>query len=163
MSSFHWRSATLAGITAGIVATLFQIALWWLASEPWPTSLFRDARLAAAIVMGPRALPPPVSFDAPIMLVATLVHFALSSAYGLMLSAMLSRPSMRLSLPRCLFAGAAFGLALYAINMYGFTLLFPWFTLARDWVTVATHAVFGVVVATVYRATDPKRHDVSQS
>ena len=163
MPSFHWRRATLAGTTAGIVATFFQIALWWLASEPLPTLLFRDARLTAAIVMGPRALPPPASFDAPIMLVATLVHFALSIAYGLMLSAMLSRPSMRLSLLRYLFAGTAFGLALYAINMYGFTLFFPWFALVRDWITAATHAVFGVVVAIVYRATGLKRHAVSQS
>jgi hypothetical protein len=59
--------------------------------------------------------------------------------------------------------GTAFGLALYAINMYGFTLFFPWFTLVRDWITAATHAVFGVVVAIVYRATGLKRHAVSQS
>jgi hypothetical protein len=163
MPGFHWRSAALAGIAAGILATVFQIALWWLASEPLPAILFRDARLAAAIVMGPRALAPLPTFDASIVLVATLVHFALSIAYGLILSAVLARHSKQLSLPRYLFAGSAFGVVLYAVNMYGFTLLFPWFAVTRDWITATTHAVFGVVVAIVYRATTLRRHDVSQS
>jgi len=76
-----------------------------------------------------------------------LIHFALSIAYGLTLSAFISR----LSTAAALLAGAAFGLALYAINMYAFTFFFPWFAAARDWITAATHVVFGVVVAAVYR------------
>jgi hypothetical protein len=147
---FHWRSAALAGIAAGVAATLFQIALWWASSEPLPGILFRDARLTAAILMGRRVLPPPATFDGSVMLVATLVHFALSIAYGLGLSAMLSRPVTPLGLPRRLLVGAVFGLVLYAVNMHGFTLVFPWFSIARDWITAATHAVFGMVVAMVY-------------
>jgi hypothetical protein len=131
MPSIHWRSAALAGIAAGVVATVAQIALWWAASEPLPAILVRDARLTAAIVMGRQVLPPPATFDWSIMLVATLVHFALSIAYGLTLSLLISR----LSTPRSLLAGAAFGLFLYAINMYGFTFVFPWFAAARDWIT----------------------------
>jgi hypothetical protein len=81
------------------------------------------------------------------MLVATLVHFSLSIAYGLTLSVIISRLSMSLSL----LAGAAFGLFLYAINMYGFTFVFPWFAAARDWITATTHVVFGMVAAAVYK------------
>jgi hypothetical protein len=147
MPSIHWRSAALAGIAAGVVATVAQIALWWAASEPLPAILFRDARLTAAIVMGRQVLPPPATFDWSIMLVATLVHFALSIAYGLTLSLLISR----LSTPRSLLAGAAFGLFLYAINMYGFTFVFPWFAAARDWITATTHVVFGMVAAAVYK------------
>lgn len=51
--------------------------------------------------------------------------------------------------PPC--AGAAFGLCLYAVNMYGFTAVFPWFEGTRDGITVATHAAFGMVAAGVYR------------
>jgi hypothetical protein len=153
MPSIHWRSAALAGIAAGVIATVAQIALWMVWSEPLPAMLFRDARLAAAIVMGREALPPPATFDWSIMMVATLVHFSLSIAYGLALSVIISRLSTSLSL----LAGAAFGLFLYAINMYGFTLAFPWFATARDWITAATHVVFGVVAAVVYKAGFPSR------
>ena len=148
MPSIHWRSAVLAGIAAGVVATLVQIVLWWAGSEPLPTMLFRDARLTAAIVIGRRVLPPPATFDWSIMLVATLVHFSLSIAYGLALSVIISRLNTSLSL----LAGAAFGLFLYAINMYGFTFLYPWFAVARDGITATTHVVFGLVVAAVFKA-----------
>ena len=148
MPIIHWRSAALAGIAAGVVATVGQIVLWWVSSEPLPAILFRDARLTAAIVMGREVLPPPATFYWSVMLVATLVHFALSITYALTLSVFISRLSMLLSL----LAGAAFGLLLYAINMYGFTFVFPWFVAAREWVTAATHVVFGTVAAAVYKA-----------
>ena len=147
MPSIHWRSAALAGIAAGIIATVAQIALWMVWSEPLPAMLFRDARLTAAIVMGREVLPPPATFDWSIMLVATLVHFSLSIAYGLTLSVFISRLSTLLSL----LAGAVFGLFLYAVNMYGFTFLYPWFAVARDWITATTHVVFGLVVVAIYK------------
>ena len=148
MPRIHWRSAVLAGIAAGVGATLAQIALWWVSSEPLPAILLRDARLAAAIIMGREVLPPPATFDGSVMLIATLVHFALSIAYALALSVFI----WRLSTPLSLLGGAVFGLSLYAINMYGFTFVFPWFAAARDWVTGTTHVVFGVVVAAAYKA-----------
>jgi hypothetical protein len=147
MPSIHWRSAVLAGIAGGVVATVVQIALWGAASEPLPAMLFRDARLAAAIVIGRQVLPPRATFDWSIMLVATFVHFSLSIAYGLTLSVFISRMSMALAL----LAGAVFGACLYAFNMYGFTSIIPWFAAARDWITAATHVVFGVVAAVVYK------------
>jgi hypothetical protein len=155
MPRIHWRSAALAGIAAGVVATLAQIAMWWVSSEPLPAILLRDARLTAAIIMGRDVLPPPATFDWSVMLIATLVHFALSIAYALALSVFISR----LSTPLSLLAGAVFGLLLYAINMYGFTFVFPWFAVARDWITAATHVVFGIVAAAVYKTwpTRPSR------
>jgi hypothetical protein len=147
MPNIHWCSAALAGVAAGVVATVAQIVLWWTALEPLPAILFRDARLTAAIVMGRQVLPPPATFDWSIMLVATLVHLALSIAYGLTLSLLISR----LSTPLSLLAGAASGLFLYAINMYGFAFVFPWFAAARGWITATTHVVFGLVVVAVYK------------
>jgi hypothetical protein len=164
MPRIHWRSAALAGIAAGVVATVFEIALWRVSSEPLPAILFRDARLAAAIVMGPRVLTPPATFDGTIMLVATLVHLALSIACGLMISIIISRLRTPPGLPMRLLGGAAFGLVLYAVNMYGFTLVFPWFSAARDWITAATHALFGAAAAATYAASTKiappaERHD----
>lgn len=142
------RSAVLAGIAAGVVSTVAQVALWLSFTDAFPEILFRDARLAAAIVLGRDVLPPPASFDMVVMLVATVVHFALSIAYGLVLAVGLGA----LGIGASLVAGAAFGIALFVVNMYGFTAVFPWFAAARDAITVAAHVVFGVTAAAVYHA-----------
>ena len=124
-----------------------QIGLWSVFTDALPTILLRDARLAAAIVMGRAVLSPPASFDWEVMLVATLVHFALSIAYSVILSRVIARLGTALSL----LAGIVFGLLLYGINMYGFTAVFPWFEATRDWITVIAHVVFGIVAAAVYK------------
>jgi hypothetical protein len=110
--------------------------------------LMRDARLAAAMVLGPGVLPPPASFDAWIMLAATSIHFALSIIYGLIIAPLVSRSSIEWSL----LIGALFGLAIYFVNMYGFTLLFPWFATTRDPITATAHAVFGISLAATCHA-----------
>ncbi|MCK0510014.1 sodium:proline symporter [Aromatoleum buckelii] len=140
-------AGAIAGIVAGIVATAAQLALWWIFSDALPGILFRDARLAAAIVMGPGVLPPPATFDVGVMLVATVAHFALSIVYGIVLAPLVAALDAR----RGLLAGGVFGLALFVVNMYGFTIVFPWFDAARDWITAAAHVVFGVTAAGVCR------------
>lgn len=146
-NSANLSAAVYAGIAAGVLATVVQVALWSIFADAFPTILFRDARFAAAIVLGRGVLPPPASFSAPVMLVATVVHFALSIAYGMALSPLMSR----LRTAPSLLAGAAFGLCLYGINMYGFTVVFPWFEATRDWITLVTHMVFGVAAAGTYK------------
>jgi len=135
--------ALLAGVAAGVIATAAQLALWWLAGMPLLETLFRDAGLTAAIVMGSRVLPPPATPQWEIMLLATLIHFALSVAYALIPAWYASR----LRSGPALLAGAVYGLAIYAMNLYGFTAIFPWFAVARDWVTALTHVVFGMALA----------------
>jgi hypothetical protein len=145
--SLDTAAAMGAGIGAGIVATAVQLALWWTFAVPLPDILFRDARLAAAIVMGRTVLPPPATFEWDVMLTATMVHFALSVCYGLMLAAVLSRLELR----HALLAGSVFGLLLYGANMYGFTAVFPWFAASRDWITAAAHLSFGIALAGIYK------------
>lgn len=153
---FDWAAASWAGIAAGIVSTLLQVLLWTSVIGDFPGALFRDARLAAAMLMGPEVLPPPASFDARVMVVATLVHFALSLAYGLLLGFAIRRFAWWTSL----LAGSGFGLLLYVVNLYGFTALFPWMAQVRTWDTLLAHLVFGLVAAAVYwrlRRTAPAR------
>lgn len=133
----------MVGIGAGILATVAQIALWGLAGMPILETLFRDARLTAALLMGPGVLPPPSTAQWDILLVATLIHFALSIAYALL-------PAMLVTLlpaGSAIAVGAVYGLGIYVINLYGFTALFPWFSVTRDWVTLVTHLVFGMVLS----------------
>lgn len=149
------RGAALAfaAFAAGTVSTIAQVVLWALFTDAWPAVLHRDARLAAALVLGPSVLPPPASFDATVMAVATVVHFALSLAYAALVAWLVDRrsPAQAAAL------GAAFGVVLYMVNMHGATWLFPWFAAARDWITVAAHFVFGVVAALAWIKARPRR------
>lgn len=132
-----------AGLVAGVVATVAQIVLWWLAGMPLPDLFFRDARLTAALVMGSGVLPPPSTPQWDVLLVATLIHFTLSIAYALIPAHLAGR----LRTGPTLLVGASYGLLIYVVNLYGLTLLFPWFAVARDWVSLVTHLVFGVSLA----------------
>lgn len=143
----NWRAAICAGIVAGTVATGAQMVLWWAFTDALPGILYRDARLTAAMLMGREVLPPPATFDWKVMAVATFIHFAISIAYSVILACLISRLGVMLSL----LTGAIFGLALYVINMYGVTAIFPWFSAARDWITVLTHLVFGICLAGTYK------------
>ena len=132
----------IAGLCAGVIATAAQLILWWLVAVPVLETLFRDARLTAAMVMGTSILPPPSTARWDILLVATMVHFALSIAYALIPAQLANRLRHR----SILTAGAFYGVAIYMLNMYVFTALFPWFAVARDWVTLVAHIVFGVAL-----------------
>jgi hypothetical protein len=145
--SIDWRAAIYSGIVAGIIASMAQIILWWSFGHVVPGMLFRDARLAAAIIMGRAVLPPHTAFGWQVMALATLIHFELSILYGLGLALFITRCSLLFALS----VGVAYGLSLFFINMYGFTMLFPWFEAARDWITLVTHAVFGISAAGVYK------------
>jgi len=149
----NWRAAIGAGIAAGIIATLVQIALWAVFTDALPAILFRDARFAAAIVMGRSVLPPLASFDWTVMFVATAVHFTLSIAYAVTLAALITP----LALPSAVIAGVSFGLLIYGLNMYGFTAVFPWFETTRDWITAAAHGAFGGAAAAAYKMLSPPR------
>ena len=132
-----------AGLVAGVVAAVAQIVLWWLAGMPLPEMFFRDARLTAALVMGSGVLPPPSTPQWDVLLVATLIHFTLSVAYALIPAYLAGRARSG----QILLIGALYGLLIYVVNLYGLTLLFPWFAVARDWVSLVTHLVFGVTLA----------------
>lgn len=135
----------VAGLSAGILATLAQLVLWRLTDVPLIETLWRDARLTAALLMGPDVLPPPMTGRWDILLVASLIHFSLSLVYALLPAAL----SGRWRSGPALFAGAFYGLLIYGVNLYGFTWLFPWFAVSRDWVTLVVHLVFGVSLSGV--------------
>ncbi|MDR8103056.1 hypothetical protein [Burkholderia cenocepacia] len=135
-----------AAFGAAVGSTVIELLLWAIAGDDAVRNLLRDARLTAAIVMGPRVLGAPGGFDPLVMGVATLVHAVLSVAYA----AVLVRVIRRLSLGPALLAGGVFGLLLYGVNLYGFTALFPWFIPVRGAITLIAHLMFGITAAAVY-------------
>lgn len=140
-------AAAAGGIAAGIVSTFVQIGLWLLFTDAFPAILWRDARLTAALVLGPQALIPSTSFDWSAMAVASLIHFGLSAIYGVIMCAIV-RP---LEGYGAMVGGALLGLALYVVNLHGFTLLFPWFEAARGGITLMAHLAFGITAVAVSR------------
>ena len=143
----RWGVGALAGIAAGVVATIAQVLLWLAFTDALPAILIRDARMTAAIVLGEGALARPGD-DVAVFAVATIVHFALSIAYGVAIGAGVHR----LRFATSIVAAAAFGAALFAVNMFGFTRLWPWFEAARDGITFTAHLVFGATAAWTYHA-----------
>lgn len=144
-------AACLAGFFAGTVATAAQMLLWWLDATPVFDTLLRDARLTAAIVMGGTVLAADPAWRWDILAVATLIHFVLSLLY-----AAIALPFVRrMRAGSAFFVGAVYGLAIYAVNLHGFTELFPWFAVSRGWVTILTHVVFGISLAWACRYFDP--------
>jgi hypothetical protein len=142
----NWRASVAAGVIAGAVFVVLEMLLVpiVLGGSPWD-----PPRMIAAIVMGEGVLPQPGQpspFDAGVLMVALLVHFALSIIYALILAAVI----VRMSRGPAIGMGLLFGLVLYAVNFYGFTTLFPWFAMARNWVSVFAHLVFGLVTAWAY-------------
>lgn len=142
MSRYSLGNAAIAGLLAGLVFLAMEMILVATVGggSPWG-----PPRMMGAIVLGPGVLPPPATFDAGIFAAGMLVHFALSAALGIIF-ALIAR---RLSLSAGALAGlgALFGLAVYFVNFYGFTAIFPWFEMARNWITIVSHLVFGAVLA----------------
>ncbi|MFZ3583291.1 hypothetical protein ACOI1H_14120 [Loktanella sp. DJP18] len=105
----------------------------------------------AAMVMGKGVLPPPATFDVMIMMVAMVVHVILSILLAVVFAWVLSR--WRLSAGAAVVLGGAFGLLVYLVNFYPVAaILFPWFAMARNWISIISHVAFGAVLAWTYLA-----------
>lgn len=148
-SSFlPWRAVLIAGIVASLVFQILEMILMPLFGGGGPWSA---ARMIAAMVMGRGVLPPPASFDPVVVAVAVIVDVVLAVIYAGALSLLIRSWTLRASLV----AGAVFGAALYVVNFYGFTALFPWFEMGRNGVTLFTHIVFSLTAVLVYKRLQP--------
>jgi hypothetical protein len=147
MMSFHrnWKAAIWAGVIAGSVflaLEMFMVPVFG-GGSPWG-----PPRMMAAIVLGKSVLPPPATFDMGIIMAAMGLHLMLSVVYAVVFALAVGR----LSLGPALAIGGIGGAILYLVNFYGFTALFPWFAMARNWISIFGHVVFGLVAAGAYVA-----------
>lgn len=131
--------AICAGFIAGTVATFAQMLFWWLEGTPVIDTLLRDARLTAAVAMGPAVLNQDRGWRWDVLAWAAAIHFCLSAIYAL-----IAWPIARaMTVSAALSLGCLYGTAIYVINLHGFTHIFPWFDISRGWVTILAHLVFG--------------------
>lgn len=141
--------AIAAAVVAGLIFAMMEMVLVAVVlGQPW----YGPLHMIAAIVLGPGVLPPPPAFDVGVATVAMMVHMATSIVYAFILAAIL----LALRPGHAWWIGLLFGIALYYINFYGFTALFPWFAEARGWIGFVSHAVYGLVLGLVYRTMDKR-------
>lgn len=145
--AINWKAAAWAGIIAGAVFLILEMVLFETVGGE---SLWGPPRMMAAMVMGEGVLPPPATFDAGIVMVAMMIHFPLAIVYGIILGWVIS--NWNLGLGASIAVGIVFGLLLYVINFYGFTAIWPWFAMARNWISIFAHAMFGLVLGWAYQA-----------
>lgn len=138
-------SAVKAGLIAGLIFMVVEMLLVWLAMGMNP---FAPPQMIAAIALGPDVLPGPASpagTNIVVLLVGLLVHFALAVALAFVFKYLAT--ALRLSGTMLIVAGVVFGLIVYVVNFYGMSSIFPWFAMARNWISIVAHAIFGLVLA----------------
>lgn len=141
-----WRAAVIGGCIAGAVFLVLELLAVGMAGQsPWG-----PPRMIAAIALGRGVLSQAATFDAGIMLVALIVHFVLSVIFAVILAVIMAPFSFDSSVGMASLVGALFGVAVYLVNFYGMTELFPWFAQARGWISFMAHIVFGLVAADAY-------------
>jgi|CXWL01.1.fsa_nt_gi hypothetical protein len=139
---FDWAAGGWAGVIAGAAFLLIETTLITMFGSVTQTDAIRQI---AAISLGESVLPTS-TFTALVFMAAMAVHLPLSLLYARIVAAFVHGRSI----PHAIGIGAVFGVALYFINYHAFTHLFPWFALARGWVTLTSHIAFGVLAAGTY-------------
>ncbi len=139
-----WMDGVWAGLIAGVAFMMLEMFMVWAikGESPWG-----PPRMMAAMLMGKDVLPPPATFDMGIMMVAMMIHLALSVVLGLVGAWIVHRFDMGIALA----VGAAFGWAVYIVNFLVVApIMFPWFGMARGAISIFAHVMFGAVLAAAY-------------
>jgi hypothetical protein len=143
--ALSWNGVFWSGLAAGVAFMMLEMLLVWafMGQSPWG-----PPRMIAAMAMGQGVLPPPATFDFGIMMAAMFIHFTLSWLLAVAFAWLFGG----LGTGTAVLVGAVFGLAIYLVNFYGFTAIWPWFAQARNWVSIFSHVMFGVILAWSYKA-----------
>jgi hypothetical protein len=139
---------TAAALAGGFAGAFLLFTLMFLSVSIYDEAPWKLPRMIAATIRGPEVLQPADEFDFAIVGLGIGLHFALSLLYAFALLGLIIDVK-RWTAP---YVGLAFGVALYFVNLYGFTQLFPWFAELRTADTLAAHAIFGLLVARAYWA-----------
>ncbi len=138
-----WSAALWAGGIAGLVFLLFNLFVTPLfgAGSAWISLSY-----TASVILGSTVLPPSDTSNFVVIIAGLAVHFALSIGGALLLAYIIHRWGLIIGI----IGGALFGIALYLINFYTLTLIFPWFFAIRSWSLLINHVIFGAIAGGVY-------------
>ncbi len=138
-----WEAGGWAGLGAGAVFIALQTFLGAALGGGGNTDAVRRI---ASVALGDSVVPATAPFSALVFFAAAAVHIPLSLIYARILAAMIDG----MSLAKASVAGALFGGALYFVNYYALSGLFPWFAAARGAAAIVSHLAFGVMAASIY-------------
>ncbi len=145
--SIDWSAAIWAGVIAGIVFMMMEMLL--MPMFGFAPSMWAPPRMIAAIGLGKDVLPPPASFDLMVVMVAMVIHFMTSMLFAIVVAFVIRNLGMGAAIA----VGVVAALLLYGFVFYIMTAgPWPWFAMARNWVNILTHIVFGAIVAWWYKA-----------
>jgi len=139
-----WRAVLVSGLVAG---TLFLVADLICAPIVTQVGAALTLRYFAALVLGSKVL---TQTGVGILVVGIIVHYVLSLVFALVIALVVHRWGMVVGI----IGGAVLGIAIYGINLYTVTLLFPWFFAINSTVILLCHAIFGAVAGGVYEMFD---------
>jgi hypothetical protein len=129
----------IAGVVAGIIFAVFEM----LAAAAQGMPAVMPLRMIAAIGLGGGSLQAGAA-SAGDLLVAALIHMALSAVYGVVFAAVVGFVALlRGSRWAVVAAGTVFGFLLWIVNFYVISpLVFPWFGMANPVVQFLAHTFF---------------------
>jgi len=145
-----WRAAFVAGLVAGTVFLLINLFVVSGGGHGGPWVMIR---LWASVLMGNTIVAPPATFHAGALVAALVTHFALSIGAAALLAVIIHRYGLWVGI----IGGAAYGLALFSINMYTLAYFFPQFLLLNGLPFMGAHVVFGALAGGVYEALEVER------
>jgi uncharacterized membrane protein YagU involved in acid resistance len=139
-----WRAVLVSGLVAG---TLFLLTDLIFAPLVTNVSGTVTLRYIAALVLGSKVL---TQSGTNILVVGIIVHYVLSLVFALVIALVVHRWGMIVGIV----GGAILGVAIYGINLYTVTVLFPWFFAINSTIILLCHAIFGAVAGGVYEMFD---------
>jgi hypothetical protein len=145
-----WQAAAWAGVASGVghlVTTMLLSAV--VLNNPWVY-----VRFMAALPLGESVLPPPATPTVGLVLVGLLVHMVLSIGFALLIATVIHRWGLLVGIV----GGGILGIAIYVINFFALSLIFPWVYPFRSWIILAGHIAFGMLAGGVYEALEEERY-----
>ena len=141
-----WSAVWIAGFVGGTVFLVTSMLFT-------PLLLGVDATLVlryfASLIMGEAVVNGDVTTTTQ-MIVGVIVHYALSLLFAFVIALVVHRWGLLVGI----IGGGLLGLAIYGINFYTMTVLFPWFFAINNTVLLVSHVLFGALVGGVYEMFD---------
>lgn len=139
-----WRAVLIAALVAGTAFLLVNLVLTQILYDINPAL---SLRYIASLVMGEAIV---MDDDAVSLIVGVLVHYGLSLVFTLVVTIVVHRWGLLVGL----IGGGVLGIAIYFINLYTLTLVFPWFFAMNGTVWLLSHLFFGMAAGGVYELFD---------
>lgn len=148
------KSAVTAGLIAGIAFLAVEMVSMTLAAE---TDAWLPVRLIASLLIGKDVMlsallyglitpETPAIFTIGVLVMALLLHLTMSVVLSTIIGALCRVKNIGLAIS----IGAGCGLAIYLINFYGISAIYPWFEKGRGVISLFSHIVYGTTSAYVF-------------